>query len=344
MQRIMVDLPDPDGPRDHDTLAACHLEVDIAQHLRVAIPLADAPQFDHRRRGIRCGVLRHRPLQGGRAAIQPPSTRRFSPVMKVASSDARNSAALATSSGVPRRGIGVRGTGVIHPARLRGAAGLAGDDLAGRNRVTDDGIPGVVGRDLAGDVDHASLRGAVGDIFRAGDHAVLRRDVNDAAARAVTDILVQHLRHRRPRHQEHAGEIDRKGIPFRQRGFDQRLAGADRGVIDQTIDTAELAHREIDGALRIGLGGDIDPDELDLVALGLQQVGRRNAAFPHVGRDIGRDQPGAFLAKRHAIARPMPDDAPGDQDGFAEQTFHRAPLHVLVRHPRQIIGAAISSE
>ena len=42
------------------------------------------------------------------AAIQPPSTNRLWPVRKVASSLARKRAALATSSGVPSRGQGVR--------------------------------------------------------------------------------------------------------------------------------------------------------------------------------------------------------------------------------------------
>ena len=41
-------------------------------------------------------------------AIQPPSTIRFSPVTNIASSEARNSAAPATSSGRPSRGQGVR--------------------------------------------------------------------------------------------------------------------------------------------------------------------------------------------------------------------------------------------
>ncbi len=47
-------------------------------------------------------------LAAGQFAIQPPSTIRFSPVMNVASSEARKRAALATSSERPRRGSGVR--------------------------------------------------------------------------------------------------------------------------------------------------------------------------------------------------------------------------------------------
>ncbi len=48
-------------------------------------------------------------IAAGQLAIQPPSTIRFSPVMKVASSEARKRAALATSSERPRRGRGCAG-------------------------------------------------------------------------------------------------------------------------------------------------------------------------------------------------------------------------------------------
>ncbi len=43
MQRIIVDLPEPDGPADDDALAALHRQVDVAQHVEIAVP------FVHRR-------------------------------------------------------------------------------------------------------------------------------------------------------------------------------------------------------------------------------------------------------------------------------------------------------
>ena len=49
MQRIMVDLPEPDGPQIDDALAAHHLEIDVAQHVEFAVPLVHADHF-HRHR------------------------------------------------------------------------------------------------------------------------------------------------------------------------------------------------------------------------------------------------------------------------------------------------------
>jgi hypothetical protein len=46
MQRIIVDLPEPDGPADDDPLAAHDLEVDVAKHVEFAIPLVHADELD----------------------------------------------------------------------------------------------------------------------------------------------------------------------------------------------------------------------------------------------------------------------------------------------------------
>src|SRR5690606_8236042 len=52
----------------------------------------------------RCGVVK---IGHQRSSSKPPSTKRLAAVMKEASSDARNSTALATSSASPMRCIGI---------------------------------------------------------------------------------------------------------------------------------------------------------------------------------------------------------------------------------------------
>src|SRR4029079_1784900 len=37
-------------PADHDTLAAHHLEIDVAQHMEIAVPFIDLREFDRDRR------------------------------------------------------------------------------------------------------------------------------------------------------------------------------------------------------------------------------------------------------------------------------------------------------
>ena len=74
-----------------------------------ALPVTDAEIYTYAHvvylkerqnaRLVRAFLAVLRGLLDAQLAIQPPSTIRFSPVMKVASSEARKSAALATSSG-----------------------------------------------------------------------------------------------------------------------------------------------------------------------------------------------------------------------------------------------------
>jgi len=48
MQRIRVDLPEPDGPQMTTLLAFLHVEVDVRQHVELSVPLVDALELDHR--------------------------------------------------------------------------------------------------------------------------------------------------------------------------------------------------------------------------------------------------------------------------------------------------------
>ena len=65
MQRIMVDLPEPEGPHDHDPLALPDVQIDVAQHMKLAEPLVPTPsQHDDRRvAAVVAGVITAMPQQ-----------------------------------------------------------------------------------------------------------------------------------------------------------------------------------------------------------------------------------------------------------------------------------------
>ena len=54
MQRIIVDLPEPDGPQTHDASRRVPtIEVDVLQHMELAVPFVDGLHLDHRCRACR---------------------------------------------------------------------------------------------------------------------------------------------------------------------------------------------------------------------------------------------------------------------------------------------------
>src|SRR5262249_58500783 len=91
---------------------------------------------------------------------------------------------------------------VVDPARLDGAATLAGEDFARRYGVADDAVPAVISGDLTRQVDHRRLRDAVGAVLWRGDHAVLGGNVYQAPTRLSADLLAEHLAHCGAAHQE----------------------------------------------------------------------------------------------------------------------------------------------
>jgi hypothetical protein len=64
MVRHSVDLPEPDGPDDHDDLAARDVEVDVLEHVEVAEVLVHALHPHERSVGGRGGGLRRSATAG----------------------------------------------------------------------------------------------------------------------------------------------------------------------------------------------------------------------------------------------------------------------------------------
>ena len=102
----------------------------------------------------------------------PPSTGSATPVMKFASSEARNSAALATSQAVPilwRSGTRASRAGGHLGAALAAGAGARVDrhrriHQARQDDVGADAELGVLDRDLLGERDHPGLGRLVGHV------------------------------------------------------------------------------------------------------------------------------------------------------------------------------------
>ena len=73
MQRIIVDLPEPDGPQMTMRSPRIDRQVDVAQHVELAVPFVHADDLDGRRR--RRGLTGGAACVGGHRAIACLSAR-----------------------------------------------------------------------------------------------------------------------------------------------------------------------------------------------------------------------------------------------------------------------------
>ncbi len=182
------------------------------------------------------------------SAERPPSTVMQLALMNGASSDARNTAVIATSSGRPMRFIGGR----VERGLLRGGRiGLLVPpvvrqlrfDVARRDRVDPHVARRVFDAERARQADHAVLRHRIRKTARNDLERMRRGNIHDAA-RAAFD----HARQHRAATVPHAVEIDREAAPPVVVGHGQRVAEhVDAGVVHQHVERTEacfgLAHR-----------------------------------------------------------------------------------------------------
>ena len=72
---------------------------------------------------------------------------------------------------------------------------------------------------------------------------MLGRDIDDAAPRLGTDLLIYHLLHRPLATQEHTFSVYRQNlVPLRFRGFQQGLPGGYGRIVDHHVQTAVTRH------------------------------------------------------------------------------------------------------
>ena len=160
--------------------------------------------------------------------LAPPSTGSVTPVMKLASSDARNNAALATSQPVPiflRSGTWASRSASTSARVFLNVAGAGVDrhrrvHQAGQDDVGADAVLRVLVGELLGEGDHRGLGRLVGDVGIGRDHGH-RGDVDDHAA-----LLLAHDRDHVLGGEDAALEVDRHAAVERLLGDVEQLGVA----------------------------------------------------------------------------------------------------------------------
>ena len=232
----------------------------------------------------------------------PPSTTRAEPVMNEDSSDARNSAARAISSGRPSRPMGMctsrrcRRTGSASSSASRGVS-----IGPGHSGVGPDARPGVLDGQLTGEGEDAPLRRRVGHLRRRRPHQGHERGhVHDGAA-----ARVDHGRDRRPAAEPHPLQVDLHHSVPRRRGRVEHaavVAGKDPGVVEQDVQATEGVHGRTHHVGHLTLVGHVHrrrpwPDRRRSVMVAAVSPGG-------VGHDVGHHDGGSL---RRRTVRPPPD-------------------------------------
>ena len=227
--------------------------------------------------------------------VRPPETLRTCPVMKPASSLAKNRIAPGRSSGWPMRPSGIaRGT----PHQLLGVAGaflVVGEQRrVGRPRA--DHVDGdAVARMLAGD--------GLGEATSPPLHAAYTASP-DEPTRAASDAMLtmrpcarRHAGQHRVVHVQRAGQVDGDQlVPLGRLGLGERLEHVPAGVVDQHVDRPER---------RLGRG-----DRASTLARSVMSQPKAWAAPPLVA-DAGGDLLGrASIQVEHGDACAFAGEAP----------------------------------
>src|SRR5262249_39792822 len=140
------------------------------------------------------------------------------------------------------------------------------DDGAGMDRVAADALARVLERGQLGQETDGALGGLVGRAALWHAHEPeLRGDVDDGAAARAS-----HGGDGAPGPEEHALGVDaHHAAPRLDRGVLDPARAADPRVVHEDVEPAEAADRGLDGALPVRLARDVELDEEDLAALGL---------------------------------------------------------------------------
>ena len=249
--------------------------------------------------------------------MKPPSTTSAWPLTNEASSEARNSAAAATSSGCARR---ARAGGRRRSARARSRS-RAGRrrrhrrlDEARADAVHADAAPAVVDREVARQQHHAALRGVVGAAALEALEPFDAREVHDAAA-----ALLEHRAEHVLADEERALQVDvEHALPlFDGERVHRAAARHARGVhehVDAAVARATCATAAATApSSRTSATWKLAPGAAFATAAHCA-VGRLRESSPATRAPS--------CAKRSAQAAPIPDAAPGHERGLAGETSH----------------------
>ena len=193
-------------------------------------------------------------------------------------------------------GHAVDGGALRAPAAGEDAA--AAHDAVGVDAVDPDAVLAELGGEQPHLVGLVGLRRAVGDVVRAGEHRVLRDDVDDVAAEA----LVDHRLGRGLRHEEAAlGHDVVLEVPVALGGLEQRLGDRQAGVVDDRSTPPNASSVASTAASHRGRVGHVDRDaDGDVVVAELG--GRRLAPCRGRGRRSTTQAPSAASCARDRLA------------------------------------------
>ena len=238
---------------------------------------------------------------GAHAASSPPSTTSCVPFTYEPRSDARKTAARATSSGCARRRSGMR---VCVGAPLRvdvdplGRSGLdeldraLGERRPGRDGVDADPVRAELERHRLRQPPERMLRGAVvREPGAARMDGVDRRDVDDRAAVA----LRPHLRCGGLDAEERAADVDADdAVELRRRHVLEQEVREDAGVVDEHVEPAEARHGRLDEPVDVVLDRDVALDQRRAATVGDEPA---ECAFEPVGAAVGEHDGGSRLGQ-----------------------------------------------
>ena len=280
-------------------------------HDAPALAGRSAQVVEQRRRELEIRMHERQP------ANHPPSTTRFAPVMKVARSLARNTAALAMSWGRPNRGQGVRRRAYSSSGGSIARPGLPRHDLARRDAVADDEILRILDRDLLGQVDRSGLADTIRRIAPRRHDAVLRAQIDQASPHFVLRLLREHLSNRALAPVEHAGQVDRHDpLPLLGARIGEGRAGIRGRIVDQDIEPAEASDRVRDQGVDILPASDVGLLEDRSAPRRIDDVRRRIAALDRAAVDIRNDDARTFGREAHCDRAPDPGARSGDDGRF----------------------------
>ena len=225
------------------------------------------------------------------------------PVMKDASSDARNSTPLATSRGWPTRlryapsVASLSYSSAVAPMNLRWRSEAAVVMLPGQTQLTPDVVRRQVEREAPGELQQRALRGVVRDERGLCYEAADGRDVDDrAAARGL------HVGNRVLDGVRGADQVDaHDALPVVAGDVLDRAEDEDRRVVDQHVDRAERFYGAGNHLLDLRLDRHVGLDE-DGLAAGIPD--QPDGLLAPVDVDVGHGYPGALLREPLADGPP----------------------------------------
>src|SRR5579885_2438637 len=199
-----------------------------------------------------------------------------------------------------------------------------GLDHSGMHRVDADVVGCVVDRaDLAQNPDRA-----LGSVIRGGsrgtDNSVDGGNVDDRASSPPA-----HRRHRRLHPQPHALLIDRDdGIPFLLAGVFEAVEVENSGIVDEDVQSAELALRGFDRGAPVRRTGHIEMNGNGRARSGAVDLIGERADFRV--KNVGDEDPGALAHEDSAFGGALSARASGDKSDFSLETVHGRSLPFLV--------------